>query len=130
MVMALNGNAKLVEETGELLQVVGKLLAFPYQDEHPDGKGSLKTRLEDEVADVLASLRLTAHLKNLDMERIDARVQEKLELFLRWHADPRDTTRPPDQQDTYIETYVGLTPEEIARDIGIDPDEIDMEPTE
>lgn len=48
--------AKLVEELGELLQLIGKLQAFP-DNIHPDGKGDLRYRLLDEIADIYAALR-------------------------------------------------------------------------
>ena len=43
------GIAKLVEECGEVLQLLGKAMAFP-DGEHPDKKGPLNERLPIELA--------------------------------------------------------------------------------
>lgn len=118
MVMALGGKAKIVEEAGEMLQIIGKILAFPYQDDHPDGKGSLKKRLEDELGDLLGSIRLVTALHGLDHARIHARSEEKFALFAHWHSQPTDSTLPPEMQP----------PKEIVTFIGLDTDPaIDME---
>lgn len=108
MVMALQGTAKLVEETGEVIQVLGKMIAFPYQDLHPDGKGSLRLRLEDEIGDVEAALAFVVKKRGLDVNRIMARAEEKLALFEAWDAMPGDATRPPIARATHIETVIGL----------------------
>jgi NTP pyrophosphatase (non-canonical NTP hydrolase) len=50
------GVTKLIEELHELGQVLAKKAAFMDTDDHPDGKGSLKLRLEDEAGDVLAAI--------------------------------------------------------------------------
>ena len=100
--MAANGLVKLLEESGELQEavqllqmklgrlqrVVGKKLAYYHTDEHPDGKGSLKRRLEDELADVDAAVHLVAKLLELDEDYISTRVKEKFALFMSWHLDP------------------------------------------
>jgi hypothetical protein len=48
------GLSKLVEECGEVLQVAGKVLAFPDGD-HPDGE-SVSARLSKETADLAAAI--------------------------------------------------------------------------
>jgi len=88
MTMAAKGLAKLAEECGELVAVIGKKLAYYHTDEHPDGAGSLAYRLEDEIADVQASCLFVAGINGLDAERIAERTSDKLELFYKWQEDP------------------------------------------
>ena len=96
MVMALNGIAKYVEELGESLQALGKFLAFP-EGPHPDGKGEMRSRVEDEFGDVAAAMDLVIETHAFDRERIAARASEKLALFRHWHyhADARIGVRLP-----------------------------------
>jgi len=84
MPIAHGGIAKLIEECGELQQVLGKFLTYG-MGEHPDGKGSLDKRIEDEMADVLAAMRfvIVKH-QVLDAARINFRATEKYALFLEW----------------------------------------------
>lgn len=85
------GLAKLSEECGELLQVVGKLAAYP-SGPHPDGGRPLPERLADEVADVLAALDyLRAHAAPLVplSDYMAQRRREKFERFQRWDFDTR-----------------------------------------
>jgi NTP pyrophosphatase (non-canonical NTP hydrolase) len=83
------GLAKLIEETSELGQVVGKLIAYP-GGEHPDLGPPLRERLEDEIADVLAAIMYVRAHNVLDRGRMDARVIEKFERFQRWDHEERD----------------------------------------
>lgn len=76
------GICKLVEESGEVLQLVGKIMAYP-EGEHPDGKGDLKARIQDEVADLTAALDYFSH-HNLDEEVVGWRAGAKREMFERW----------------------------------------------
>ena len=86
--MTAKGLAKLIEECGELLQVAGKKLAYWNTDDHPDCAGSLDSRLEDEMADVIASVVFVAMTMELDQERIEDRADRKMALFMKWHVDP------------------------------------------
>jgi NTP pyrophosphatase (non-canonical NTP hydrolase) len=70
MAMAMNGLAKLIEELGELGQVIGKKLAAGERDDHPDGKGSLKIRLQDEIADVTAACEFVIRTHNFNAKAI------------------------------------------------------------
>lgn len=88
MAMAHNGLAKLLEECGELTQIASKKLAYFHTDEHPDGAGSLRARMEDEMADVLAAITFCIFSFGLNAERIQSRTQSKLALFMKWHGDP------------------------------------------
>ena len=84
--MAHNGLAKLAEELGECSQIVGKLLAYP-DGNHPDGNGGLHSRLEDEIADVIAASWFVANKLRLTADRIDDRAASKLNLFHQWDKE-------------------------------------------
>lgn len=77
------GIHKLTEECGEVLQLLGKLGAFP-QGEHPDGKGDLILRLEDELADLAAAIEYFTFVNKLNDNRIIERGCQKLKLFKEW----------------------------------------------
>lgn len=79
---------KLMEECGELIQIAAKKSAYPDTDEHPDGKGSMKKRLEEEAADVLAAIDCTQEVFGLDEQVIADRKRMKLERFRRWFSNP------------------------------------------
>jgi NTP pyrophosphatase (non-canonical NTP hydrolase) len=87
MPMANKGLAKLIEELGELSQVAGKKLACPNTDEHWDGKGSLKIRMQDEVADVIAALCFVIKTNDLSESHITLRAEEKLRIFEQWNSE-------------------------------------------
>lgn len=78
------GLFKLIEECGECQQTAGKIAAFPDTDEHPDGCGSLRQRLQNELADVIAAAQHVAMANDLDMIAIMDRRDRKLELFAKW----------------------------------------------
>lgn len=80
------GLSKLIEEAGEVTQVCGKLLATGGNPEHWDGS-NLRLRLEEEIADLTAACDFVRQVNGLDQERIASRVQEKLALFKKWHAE-------------------------------------------
>ena len=90
MPMCAGGISKLIEECGELVQTLGKKLAYYHTDEHPDGAGSLRARIEDEIADVMAAAEFVAHTHRLDWARIRWRVGMKLSRFTDWHALPNN----------------------------------------
>ncbi len=83
------GLAKLIEECGEVAQVVGKIIAANGAAAHWDGS-DLTTRLEDEIADTLAALKFAIGANNLDEYRIAERAAAKLKLFRRWHCEHCD----------------------------------------
>lgn len=78
------GIGKLVEEMGEVAQLLGKLIPFP-DGNHPDGKGQLRERLEDEIADLYAALDYFVSENKLDFAKISFRTDEKLNRFKNWH---------------------------------------------
>lgn len=87
MALVARGLTKLIEETGELQQVVGKKLAYFDTDEHPDGKGSLKERMEEEIADVMAIIEFVTIEFGLDEGRIHERSEKKLNLYKEWNEE-------------------------------------------
>jgi NTP pyrophosphatase (non-canonical NTP hydrolase) len=84
MSLSDKGLAKLSEECAELIVEAQKKIAFMDTDEHPDNKGSLKERLENEIGDVLAAINVSSRLLNLDLDRISERKSEKIKLFNQW----------------------------------------------
>lgn len=79
------GVAKLAEECGEVLQIIGKLIATGGRTDHWSGL-DLGHELEDEMADVTAAIQfILKHNDQLDIDRIHGRVLRKLELFEEWH---------------------------------------------
>lgn len=82
--MTGDGIAKLIEECGELTQVLGKRLAYYTTDEHPDGGPPLRERMEDEMGDVIAAIELVITKHKLDRVRIGTRVHTKLGTFSEW----------------------------------------------
>jgi len=86
--MDRDGLTKLMEECGELTQIAAKKSAFMETDEHPDGKGSMAARLEDEMGDVLAAIHFVAAELGLDWERIAHRKSDKIRTLTRWHEAP------------------------------------------
>jgi NTP pyrophosphatase (non-canonical NTP hydrolase) len=83
------GTSKLLEEMGELQQVLGKLIATAGETKHWEGK-DLKERLIEELADVKAAI-IFFSLTNLtpaECEAIVKRADAKSDLFLAWHKNP------------------------------------------
>ncbi|HYW04623.1 MAG TPA: hypothetical protein VFA86_11855 [Gammaproteobacteria bacterium] len=80
MTTTANGLAKLVEECGELQQVAGKaLVRMGRESARP--AGSLRTRLEEEMADMLAAADFVAETLALDQQGIRTRRDAKLDKF-------------------------------------------------
>jgi NTP pyrophosphatase (non-canonical NTP hydrolase) len=86
--MHCDGLTKLIEECGELVQIAAKKQAYFDTDTHPDGKGSMKRRLEEEMADVMAACVFVAEKFGLDDKFLETRMQKKLALFKSWDNDP------------------------------------------
>ena len=86
------GVTKVVEEVGELLQVLGKLQATGGRVDHWDGS-NLKERLEDEIADVRASLEYVEMFNDLDGRSISKRVCDKVERFMEWHRSAKSQAK-------------------------------------
>lgn len=82
MTMCAKGVAKLVEECGELQQVLGKRLAYWGTDDHPDGT-DLSVRMTEELGDVLAALRFVSSKFGV-LGAVQRRATAKEELFWTW----------------------------------------------
>ncbi len=85
--MDKKGLSKLVEECGELIQIAAKKMAYLESDEHPDGKGSLNIRLQDEIADVQAACSFVMAKLDLDPYYVVRRVQIKLKKYDEWDSE-------------------------------------------
>lgn len=82
------GVSKLIEECGELLQVLGKMIALGGVglDAHWDGKGDLVQRLQEELGDVHGAISfLVGFNPPLSRAVILARAAAKVDLFVDWH---------------------------------------------
>lgn len=79
------GVAKVIEETGEINQLLGKLIACP-DEPHWDGKGYVKDRLPDEIADGLASLIyfLCNNYDDKVINKVKKRMNSKLKKYNKW----------------------------------------------
>lgn len=86
------GLGKLVEECGEVTQVVGKLMGTGGDVQHWDGEAPLDVRLIEELGDLLAAIDFVIGANKLPAEAIAKRRTRKLELFQSWHR--AKVTRP------------------------------------
>lgn len=87
MTMSNKGLSKLLEEIGELGQVAGKKLACMDTEIHFDGS-NLHERMEEEMADVLASIEFVRKKFGLNKQRINERAIDKIATFMSWDKDP------------------------------------------
>lgn len=87
MPLTAGGLAKLAEECGELVQVIGKKLAYPVTQDHPDGGPPLDDRLRDEMADVMAAIGVVSEIYDMDKEAFFQRASAKRDLFMKWHKE-------------------------------------------
>lgn len=99
--LGLVGFDKAIEEVGELLQVLGKIQAYGFTAEHPDGNGPLRDRLEQGMGDVLAAMDLLQLAHSLDDEFIEERRADKFELYCDWNAEGLQAVR--DYENVYEE---------------------------
>lgn len=84
------GLSKLVEELGELQQVLGKIMAVGGEAEHYDGS-DLRQRFLEEAGDVLASLRFVLREEGFRPIDVEPRARSKAELFNKWHREAKGT---------------------------------------
>jgi NTP pyrophosphatase (non-canonical NTP hydrolase) len=77
------GVSKLVEEIGELGQVLGKLMGSRGAVEH--WSGNLLEMLYEELGDVTAAIDFVIVVCRLDRDRIKQRAAFKLGRFMEWH---------------------------------------------
>lgn len=81
------GLSKLIEELGELGQVLGKLIATNGDVEHWDGHERLDGRLADEMGDVYAALQFVLDHCPVDSYRVVERCRIKGRRFDQWHRE-------------------------------------------
>lgn len=78
------GLGKTVEEYGEVLQILGKLIANGGKGKHWDGQGDLFDRLSEEFADAQAATDFMILHNHLDNDKINARTIAKLDQYEAW----------------------------------------------
>jgi len=96
------GTSKLIEEMGELQQVLGKLIAIAGATDH--WSGDLRKMLVEELGDVSAAIRFfgTQNLTTKELTFVAVRSDSKLARFREWHLDPKPppaTAAPPPRTD-------------------------------
>lgn len=80
------GLAKLAEECGELVQVIGKLIAMGGAENYDHWDGThLRERLTEEMGDVRAAMIFVCETNDIPKENVHARADRKLVLFRQWH---------------------------------------------
>lgn len=86
------GTSKLLEEMGELQQVLGKLLGAGGEVNHWDGS-NLRERLVEEIADLKAAITFfqSENLTDEECAAVSRRSLEKMRLFEKWH---KERTKP------------------------------------
>lgn len=83
------GTSKLLEEMGELQQVLGKLIATAGETKHWEGK-DLRERLVEEIADVEAAIAFFKQM-NISLEeaaKVVRRSEKKQKQFKDWQKNP------------------------------------------
>jgi NTP pyrophosphatase (non-canonical NTP hydrolase) len=101
MAMHNKGLTKLMEECGELIQIAAKQAAYLDTDDHPDGKGSMRERMIEEMGDVQAAITFVIEKFKLSPWDISARAESKLALFNEWDANET----PPGVVDVQLHKY-------------------------
>ncbi|GAB3159556.1 hypothetical protein GCM10027059_06000 [Myceligenerans halotolerans] len=80
------GASRVIEECGELLQVLGKLIGAGGATAHWDGT-DLGERLADEISDTRAALDFFISANNLPASLIDERTAQKRAQYEQWHRE-------------------------------------------
>jgi NTP pyrophosphatase (non-canonical NTP hydrolase) len=98
------GTSKVIEETGELLQVLGKLIAVGGATEHWDG--DLRKKLVEEASDVAAAVCffVLANFTDDELHAYNDRMDVKFARFRAWHANP---TKPGAPTESPAKSMVG-----------------------
>lgn len=82
------GVSKVLEEAGEIIQVLSKLIGAGGVVEHWDGT-NLRDRITEELGDLKAAIRFFEEHNDVDTFAIAVREQKKFEQFVRWHQAAR-----------------------------------------
>jgi NTP pyrophosphatase (non-canonical NTP hydrolase) len=71
----------LLEECGEVVQIVGKILRHGYESCHPDDKTGTtnRTLLEKELGDVAAAVTMMTDVSDVDWANVQLAAKSKLE---------------------------------------------------
>lgn len=82
-----NGMSKLIEEMGELQQVLGKLIGSDGRVDH--WSGDLNEKLVEECGDVLAALNffVSKNLSEENQQRALEQAERKFDLFEEWNEN-------------------------------------------
>lgn len=79
------GASRVVEEAGELVQVLGKLIGTGGAARHWDGS-DLRDRLVGEVGDLTAALDFFVEANDLPAGQVEQRAARKRADYDRWHT--------------------------------------------
>jgi len=91
----LEGATKVLEEMSELGVELAKALAMGHMGKHWSGR-ELKKKIEQEIADVLATLSFFVENNDIDHEAIDKRCNKKFKKFCRWQKNIKEGRDPND----------------------------------
>lgn len=78
------GLGKLVEEMGELNQVLGKLIGCHGENKHWN-MGDMNAKLVEEIGDTLGAIKFFVHKNEIDNQKIQDRKILKFNKFCDWH---------------------------------------------
>ncbi len=76
---------KLQEELGELQSAVSRCLIQGFSESHPTTKKSNKLWLKEELADVLAAMKMTMVYYGITEEELASRISTKIAHLTGWH---------------------------------------------
>lgn len=82
------GTSRLIEECGELVQVLGKLIGAGGATDHWDGT-DLGERLVAELGDVRAAIDFFVAANGVPAASVAERAEWKLARYERWHREGR-----------------------------------------
>lgn len=83
-----NGLSKLVEESGEVQQVLGKIVGVEGETTHFSGD-NLKMQIEEELGNLLAAINFFIDENRLNFTRIQRQRDHKYNQFQEWNAERR-----------------------------------------
>ena len=84
--------ALLLEEAGEVVQAVGKILRHGYESTHPDGGPTNRESLERELGDMAAAIQMMTERRDVNAAFIRQCQREKLTKVAQYlhHQDSDD----------------------------------------
>ena len=81
----------LMEECGEVIQMIGKIMRHGYGSKHPDGKYDNRRELEAELGDLLCALNMLEQVGEVSVVNINEAFNKKalkVEKYLHHSAGP------------------------------------------